>query len=292
MALRQVWLGCRRAAWMVTARPRCGTALGGLVRPPSTVPPASALCARRTYLESMDRSVTVYSFTDPMELLNFMDANSDSDLRTFEAALRTLGRLSAGPAYKEVVGDGRFHAILSALATRLDDCDATMLSKISDASARFRTTTPELADLAQRLAEVVCRREDMFSPRNLANVAIALALRGVRDVPTVEFVRNEVWLIPPPPPSGPLVLWSPGPLVPWSSGPLVLWSPGPLVPWSRGPLGPVVWSRGPLLPWSCCSLGPAVLWSPGPVVPLVPSPWSSGSAVLSSCGLAIPDLNL
>ena len=33
--------------------------------------------------------------------------------------------------------------------------------------------------------------QDMFSPRNLANIAIALALRGVRDVPTVEFVRNE-----------------------------------------------------------------------------------------------------
>eukprot|EP00439_Symbiodinium_sp_Y106_P048148 s1300_g6.t1 len=209
-ASRLVRLSCTRTGafartvcWNFTARPRCSTAMGGLLRTPPTATPAITPCARRNYLDSMDRTVTVYGITDPLEdscftgLLDFMDKNSDSDLRTFEAALRTLGRISAGPAYKQVVGDGRFHAILSTLATRLEDCDATMLSKISDATARFRTSTPELNDLAQRrhvgfsLCQVVCQREDMFSPRNLANIAIALALRGVRDVPTVEFVRNE-----------------------------------------------------------------------------------------------------
>ena len=34
------------------------------------------------------------------------------------------------------------------------------------------------------------RHQDTFSPRNLANVAIALSMRGVRDVPTVEFIRT------------------------------------------------------------------------------------------------------
>ena len=32
--------------------------------------------------------------------------------------------------------------------------------------------------------------QDTFSPRNLANVAMALSMRGVRDVPTVEFIRT------------------------------------------------------------------------------------------------------
>lgn len=129
--------------------------------------------------------------TDPMEVLAFMDRHNDANTRTFEASLRSLGRLSAGEHYKTVVEDNRFHAILSTLASRLEDCDATMLSKISDATARFRSSTPELADLAQRLAEVARQREDTFSPRNLANVAMALSMRGVRDVPTVEFIRNE-----------------------------------------------------------------------------------------------------
>ncbi|CAE8617075.1 unnamed protein product [Polarella glacialis] len=146
---------------------------------------------RRTYLDSVDRSVTVQSMKDPLEVLDFMEKNSDSDTRTHEAALRALGRLSVGARYQDVVSDARFHAILSALASRLDDCNAKTLSMIADASARFRISTPELSDLAQRLAEVITRREDAFNPRNLASVAIALSVRGVRDVATVEFIRNE-----------------------------------------------------------------------------------------------------
>lgn len=151
----------------------------------------SLLFSRRAYLDSADRTVTVQSMTDPFDLLEFMSAHSDSDTRTHEAALRLLGRLAAGSRYKQVVGDDRFHALLGNLASRLDDCEPRMLSMIADASAKFRTSTPELADLAQRLAETVTRREDVFTPRNLANIAIALSMRGVRDVTTVEFIRNE-----------------------------------------------------------------------------------------------------
>ncbi len=95
---------------------------------------------------------------------------------------------------------------------------------------------------------------------------------------------------------GLLVLWSPGPLVPWSSGLLVLWSPGPLVPWLWSPaplVSPLVlWSPAPLVPWSSNPLvpwssGSLVLWFPGflfirnaPRRPLVP--WSSGLVVLRS----------
>lgn len=62
---------------------------------------------------------------------------------------------------------------------------------IADASGRFRTSTPELSELAQRLGEVVVRREDAFSPRNLTSIALTLAVRGVRDQAAVEFVRTE-----------------------------------------------------------------------------------------------------
>jgi len=149
------------------------------------------LGGRRSYVDSVDRVVAVRSMEEPLEVLHFMSDNSDSDTRTFEAALRRCGYLVSGSNYKQVVSDARFHAILSALATRLDDCDAHMLSMIADASARFRTSTQELSDLAQRLAEVIVRREDSFSPRNLATIALALSVRSVRDNSTVEFIRAE-----------------------------------------------------------------------------------------------------
>ena len=66
-----------------------------------------------------------------------------------------------------------------------------MLTKISSGAARFRSSTPELQDLAQRLAEVVRERKDAFSPRDLVTVAMALAMRGVRDALTIEFIRQE-----------------------------------------------------------------------------------------------------
>mmetsp|Transcript_129369 Transcript_129369/g.258287 ORF Transcript_129369/g.258287 Transcript_129369/m.258287 type:complete len:584 (-) Transcript_129369:37-1788(-) len=146
---------------------------------------------RRTYLDSVDRSITVRSMADPLEVLQFMADHADSDARTFEAALRTLGKLVRPATYSDIVNDGRFHGILASLASRLDDCDARMLSMVADATARFRTSTPELSDLAQRLAEVVIRREDALNPRNLASIAIALSLRSVRDTATIEFVRTE-----------------------------------------------------------------------------------------------------
>lgn len=146
---------------------------------------------RRCYLDSVDRTVTVRSMEDPVEVLQFMAEHSDSDTRTYEAALRTLSKQVNESNYQQVIDDGRFHMILSALATRLDDVDVRMLSMVADAIARFRSSTPELSDLAQRLAEVVVRREDAFNPRNLASVALALSMRSVRDTATVEFVRTE-----------------------------------------------------------------------------------------------------
>jgi len=128
---------------------------------------------------------------DPLVVLEFISEHSDSDTKTYEAALRVLGKLARGSNYQQIVGDGRYHALLATLATRLDDCDARMLSMIADASARFLTSTPELSDFAQRLAEVVVRREDAFNPRSLSSVALALSMRGCRDVQTVEFVRTE-----------------------------------------------------------------------------------------------------
>ncbi|CAK9018983.1 unnamed protein product [Durusdinium trenchii] len=148
----------------------------------------------RCYVDSIDRRVSVYTLTEPQEVLSFMDRHPDSDLNTFEAALRHLSRFSQRGGHRtnaQIVEDARFHALLSGLTSRLEECDATLLSKISDSSGRFQNSTPELVDLASRLAEVVCQREDSFTARNLATVAISLSKR-IRDVETVEFIRNEV----------------------------------------------------------------------------------------------------
>eukprot|EP00929_Paragymnodinium_shiwhaense_P088352 TRINITY_DN48658_c0_g1_i1.p1 TRINITY_DN48658_c0_g1~~TRINITY_DN48658_c0_g1_i1.p1 ORF type:complete len:582 (-),score=133.76 TRINITY_DN48658_c0_g1_i1:13-1758(-) len=145
----------------------------------------------RSYIDSIDRTITVKSMEDPLEVLVFMAEHSDSDTRTHEAALRTLGRIIKGSNYQQVVSDGRFHIILSNLVSRLDDCDAKLLAMIADASKRFRDSTPELKEFAQRLGEAACRREDAFNPQGLSSIALALAARGVKDVNTVEFIRTE-----------------------------------------------------------------------------------------------------
>eukprot|EP00927_Polykrikos_kofoidii_P054236 TRINITY_DN4868_c0_g1_i2.p1 TRINITY_DN4868_c0_g1~~TRINITY_DN4868_c0_g1_i2.p1 ORF type:complete len:582 (-),score=112.64 TRINITY_DN4868_c0_g1_i2:80-1825(-) len=155
------------------------------------MPMYAMLLTRRPYLDSVDRAVTVKSMDEPLEVLEFMEKHSDSDTRTHEAALRRLGKLANGSNYKDIVGDGRFHSLLSSLASRFDDCDTRVLGMIADASARFLTSTPELSDFAERLAEVVCHREDAFSARSLASVALALAMRGTRNPASIEFIRTE-----------------------------------------------------------------------------------------------------
>eukprot|EP00928_Gymnodinium_smaydae_P001821 TRINITY_DN10654_c1_g1_i2.p1 TRINITY_DN10654_c1_g1~~TRINITY_DN10654_c1_g1_i2.p1 ORF type:complete len:547 (+),score=69.35 TRINITY_DN10654_c1_g1_i2:81-1721(+) len=145
----------------------------------------------RGYVDSADRTIAVRSMEDPVEVLAFMSQHSDCDTRTHETALRVLGRLASGANYEQLVQDGRFHSLLSALASRLEDCDARTLSMIADSSSKFRSSTPELTDLAQRLAEVVTRREDSLTSRELSTIAMSLAMRGVRDETTVEYIRTE-----------------------------------------------------------------------------------------------------
>eukprot|EP00811_Abedinium_folium_P034470 NODE_7348_length_1587_cov_15.534932.p1 GENE.NODE_7348_length_1587_cov_15.534932~~NODE_7348_length_1587_cov_15.534932.p1 ORF type:complete len:480 (-),score=149.76 NODE_7348_length_1587_cov_15.534932:147-1418(-) len=59
------------------------------------------------------------------------------------------------------------------------------------ASMRFRTSTPELSEFAQLLAETAIRREDVFTPPQLVTIALALAMRGSREGRVVHFVRTE-----------------------------------------------------------------------------------------------------
>jgi len=137
--------------------------------------------------------VNIKSMSNPVDVLQFMVDHSDSDTATHEKALRAVARLTTPDVYKDVVEDERFHTILASLASRLDTCDSRMLAMIADAAARFRTSTSELTELSQRLAEAVIQRQDSFNPRSLATIAQALAVRGVRDTATVEFIRQEVF---------------------------------------------------------------------------------------------------
>ena len=87
------------------------------------------------------------TLTHPWKVLSFMDRHPDSDLNTFEAALRHLSRFSQRGGHRtnaQIVEDASFHALLSGLTSRLEECDATLLSKISDSSGR-RVTEPSRA---------------------------------------------------------------------------------------------------------------------------------------------------
>ena len=81
-----------------------------------------------------------------------------------------------------------------------------------------------------------------------------LFFKGVAIVPLYSEAQKKPSLSPlVPGVSGPLVLFSLGPLVPRSCGlgPLVPWSSGPLVLWSLGPL--VLWSFGAMVLWPLCA---------------------------------------
>lgn len=153
--------------------------------------PSCHLILRRAYVESADRFKTIRSFDDPIDLLQFANEHPDTSTRALEVVLRRLGAMTNGSNYRRIVSDSRFHTLLSTISTRLEDCDAIVLSMIADGSARYRTTTSELSDFAQQLAEVVVKRVDGFNPRNLSTIALALAVRGVRTPVAIEFFRNE-----------------------------------------------------------------------------------------------------
>ena len=125
----------------------------------------------------------------------------------------------------------------------MTDCDAPA-GAVSDSNEQ--KSSLRSASSGGRTRTITRISEFMLSPDSFPSMAAA---------------RRPLVLV-----SGPLVLWSSGPLV---SGPLVLWSSGPL---SSGPL--VLWSSRPLVLWSSSSR-PLVLSSSRPLV-------LSASCVLSS----------
>jgi len=124
------------------------------------------------------------SMRTPGEVLSFAVANEGADAEVLEAALRSLGRLAAsGQARERIAADGRFNVLVGALASRLEHCDSKALALAADAAARFQAASPELLIIAERAAQAAVVRENAFSPRSLTMLALALAARGVRDVP-------------------------------------------------------------------------------------------------------------
>eukprot|EP00928_Gymnodinium_smaydae_P077272 TRINITY_DN60529_c0_g1_i1.p1 TRINITY_DN60529_c0_g1~~TRINITY_DN60529_c0_g1_i1.p1 ORF type:complete len:547 (+),score=42.17 TRINITY_DN60529_c0_g1_i1:67-1707(+) len=152
---------------------------------------AGMLLQQRSYVDCADQTSVIRSMEDPFDILAFMSKQGDCDTQIHDIALRALGSLASGTDCEQLLSDERFHSLIRALSSCLEDCDARTLSTIADSIARFRISTPELTDLAQRLAEIVTRREDSLTSRELSTVAMALAMRGVRDETTVEYIRNE-----------------------------------------------------------------------------------------------------
>ncbi|CAE8680248.1 unnamed protein product, partial [Polarella glacialis] len=99
----------------------------------------------------------------PAQVLRFAVANEGSDPATLEAALRRLSMMVPAPGVEvssrdvwtneRITSDGRFHVLLNALATRLEECSARTLAYTADAAARLQAPSPELMFLSERVAE-------------------------------------------------------------------------------------------------------------------------------------------
>ncbi|CAE7366045.1 unnamed protein product [Symbiodinium sp. CCMP2592] len=145
----------------------------------------------------------------PGQLLRYALAHEADDLAVLELVLRRLGGLMREPrpsgkkawTRKRLSTDGRFHVLMNTLSSRLDECNSRTLALLADAVVRLEVSSPEVADLSERIAEVATHRHNAISPQDLSILAVALAALRVRGPPTeqtaghlgsaVAFVRSE-----------------------------------------------------------------------------------------------------
>lgn len=147
---------------------------------------------QRFLVDTTDRLVAVKSLQNPSDVLQFYIQNPDMDISSLEATLRSLAKT---PGSREVrlsaVNDERFQRLIATISGRLEVCDGRQLAMISNALAFFPVHSIEMKELAQRIADVTCRRENAFTPRNLSTLAMSFAALDVRDLFVVDFLRIE-----------------------------------------------------------------------------------------------------
>eukprot|EP00388_Colpodella_angusta_P022659 GDKJ01057994.1.p1 GENE.GDKJ01057994.1~~GDKJ01057994.1.p1 ORF type:complete len:524 (-),score=143.90 GDKJ01057994.1:64-1635(-) len=148
--------------------------------------------SQRFLTDSTDRLVAVKSLQNPSDVLQFYVQNPDMDISSLEATLRNLSKSSSTKdGVLATVNDERFQRLIATVSGRLEVCDGRHLSMIANALAFFPAHSIEMKELARKIADVTCRRENAFTPRNLSTLAMSFAALGVRDLYVIDFLRLE-----------------------------------------------------------------------------------------------------
>ncbi|CAD7959999.1 unnamed protein product [Amoebophrya sp. A120] len=192
--------GRASVASMWTVMPRMQTRTSGckVVLTSTEFAAASSLVRQKrcfAYSDTSDRRLAIRE-RKGLEILDFFSENADIDFATMQEAIRGLASSNhQNPQHmNEIATDERFRLLLAKVKDKVDNAaliDARSLAQLADALAKLRFNTPELEDLVQSLATTIRQRENAFSPRYLAQLALALSSRKVHDVELIEFVRQE-----------------------------------------------------------------------------------------------------
>eukprot|EP00920_Eleutheroschizon_duboscqi_P021127 GHVT01049724.1.p1 GENE.GHVT01049724.1~~GHVT01049724.1.p1 ORF type:complete len:539 (-),score=59.10 GHVT01049724.1:420-2036(-) len=116
------------------------------------------------------------------------------DTPTLEQVLRSVGRAVASlprRARLDLMRGEGFERLTTDIAGRLEDADSRLLALFGNALALFKPQTPAVLHVVGRLSEVVQRRANGFSPRQLSTLSLAFSVFGLRDPQLVQFLREE-----------------------------------------------------------------------------------------------------
>ncbi|CBZ54664.1 conserved hypothetical protein [Neospora caninum Liverpool] len=155
---------------------------------------------RRMYTEARGQIAAVAAMQDPVEVLNFAGANELASTYLLVSCLRRVSALcdKKHAVLESVAKDERLHRLIQLITQHLDDCDGRCLVDLCWAVWGFRAAPEAVEQLLNRMANVVVRRENAFSPKQLGTIAFTFSwFRGGPTDTVADFVLAEcVKLLP------------------------------------------------------------------------------------------------
>ncbi|PFH37179.1 hypothetical protein BESB_036370 [Besnoitia besnoiti] len=161
---------------------------------------SGSLTHRRFYSEAKGQTAALATMQDPVEVLNFFAVNELASTHLLVSCLRRVSALcdKRKPVLESVSKDERLQKLIQVITQRADDCDARCLVDLCWAVWGFRAAPDVVEQLMNRMANVIVRRENAFTPKQLGTIAFTFSwFRGTPTDTVADFVLAEcVKLLP------------------------------------------------------------------------------------------------
>ncbi|KYF43056.1 putative Pb-reticulocyte-binding protein [Toxoplasma gondii ARI] len=155
---------------------------------------------RRMYTEARGQTAALAAMQDPVEVLNFAGSNEMASTYLLVSCLRRVSALcdKKHAVLETVAKDERLQRLIQLISPHVDDCDARCLVDLCWAVWGFRGAPDVVEPLLNRMASVVVRRENAFTPKQLGTIAFTFSwFRGAPTDTVADFVLAEcVKLLP------------------------------------------------------------------------------------------------